>query len=92
MAKTSLDVLAVYKDRHSYYLTCKAENRETARAEIIRLWGDALYRRFRLFLWGSAYAFLNAGIETSGWCWKNPAKAEPSKHPAILDMRIDVSA
>jgi cyclopropane-fatty-acyl-phospholipid synthase len=33
VAKTRLDVLAVYKDRHSYYLTCKtwAENLETAR-------------------------------------------------------------
>jgi cyclopropane-fatty-acyl-phospholipid synthase len=36
---------------------------ETARAEIIRRWGDELYRRFRLYLWGSAYAFLNRGME-----------------------------
>ena len=64
-AKTPLDVLAVYNDRHSYYLTCKAwaENLEAARDEIIRRWGEALYRRFRLYLWGSAFAFLNRGLE-----------------------------
>ncbi|MBS1196807.1 MAG: Cyclopropane-fatty-acyl-phospholipid synthase [Proteobacteria bacterium] len=64
-AKTQMDVLEVYNDRHNYYLTCKAwaENLEAARDEIIRRWGDALYRRFRLYLWGSASAFLNRGME-----------------------------
>jgi cyclopropane-fatty-acyl-phospholipid synthase len=44
-------VLAVYNDRHSYYLTGKvwAENLEAARDEVIRRWGEALYRRFRLY-------------------------------------------
>jgi cyclopropane-fatty-acyl-phospholipid synthase len=65
VAKTQLDVLAVYNDRHNYYLTCKAwaENLEVARDEVIERWGEALYRRFRLYLWGSAYAFLNRGME-----------------------------
>lgn len=64
-AKTPLEVLAVYNDRHNYYLTCKAwaENLEAAREEIVRCWGEALYRRFRLYLWGSTYAFLNRGLE-----------------------------
>jgi cyclopropane-fatty-acyl-phospholipid synthase len=64
-AKTPLDLLAVYNDRHSYYLTCKAwaENLEAARDEIVRRWGEELYRRFRLYLWGSAFAFLNRGME-----------------------------
>jgi len=44
VAKTPLDVLAFYNDRHSYYLTCKAwaENLEAARDKIIRRWGEAL--------------------------------------------------
>jgi cyclopropane-fatty-acyl-phospholipid synthase len=65
VAKTQLDVLAVYNDRHNYYLTCKAwaEKLEVARDDIIGRWGEALYRRFRLYLWGSAYAFLNRGME-----------------------------
>lgn len=65
VAKTQLDVLAVYNDRHSYFLTCQAwaENLEAARDEIIHRWGEALYRRFRLYLWGSAWAFINRGME-----------------------------
>jgi cyclopropane-fatty-acyl-phospholipid synthase len=45
-------MLAVYNDRHSYFLTCKAwaENLDTARDEIISRWGEMLYRRFRLYL------------------------------------------
>ena len=46
-------------------LTCKAwaENLEAARDEIINRWGDMLYRRFRLYLWGSAEAFLSRGMD-----------------------------
>lgn len=65
VAKTRFDVTAVFDDRHNYYLTCKAwaENLEASRDEIVHRWGEALYRRFRLYLWGSAYAFLNRGME-----------------------------
>jgi cyclopropane-fatty-acyl-phospholipid synthase len=65
VAKTKLDVLAVYNDRHNYFLTCKAwaENLEAAREEIIGRWGEGLYRRFRLYLWGSARAFLKRDME-----------------------------
>ena len=65
VAKTPLEVLEVHNDRYSYYLTCKAwaENLEAARNEIIRRWGEKLYRRFRLYLWGSAYAFLSRGMD-----------------------------
>jgi cyclopropane-fatty-acyl-phospholipid synthase len=65
VAKTQMEVLAVHNDRHSYYLTCKtwAENLESARDEIISRWGEVLYRRFRLYLWGSAYAFLSRGMD-----------------------------
>lgn len=64
-AKTPLEVLAIHNDRHSYYLTCKAwaENLDAAKEEIISRWGEMLYRRFRLYLWGSAYAFLSRGME-----------------------------
>jgi cyclopropane-fatty-acyl-phospholipid synthase len=65
VAKSPLEALVVHNDRHSYYLTCKAwaENLEAARDEIISRWGDTLYRRFRLYLWGSAYAFLSRGMD-----------------------------
>ena len=60
VAKSPLEVLTVHNDRHNYYLTCKswAENLEAAKEEIVSRWGEELYRRFRLYLWGSAQAFL----------------------------------
>ena len=65
VAKTDLEVLSVHNDRYSYFLTCKAwaENLDAAREEIIGRWEDQLYRSFRLYLWGSAHAFLSHGLE-----------------------------
>lgn len=65
VAKSPLEVLAVHNDRHNYYLTCKAwaERLEAARDDIIDRWGEELYRRFRLYLWGSTFAFLNRDME-----------------------------
>ncbi len=65
IAKSKLEVLEVHNDRHSYYLTCKtwAENLDAARDEIISRWGEMIYRRFRLYLWGSAQAFRSRGMD-----------------------------
>ncbi len=65
VAKTDIDVLAVYNDRHSYYLTTKAwaENLEASKDEIIKKWGEMLYRRFRLYLWGTTNAFQNRTLD-----------------------------
>ena len=51
---TDFEILAVHNDRHSYELTCRrwAESIERHRDEIVRRWGNALYRRFQLYLWG----------------------------------------
>ena len=64
-AKTQMEVLAVHNDRHNYFLTCTAwaEKLEAARNDIISRWGEALYRRFRLYLWGSAHAFSTRGMD-----------------------------
>lgn len=65
VAKSHFEVLEVQNDRHNYYLTCKAwaENLEVAREEIVSRWGEMLYRRFRLYLWGSAQAFLSRNMD-----------------------------
>lgn len=65
VAKSRVEVLEVYNDRHNYYLTCKAwaENLDAARDEIVSRWGEMLYRRFRLYLWGSAQAFLSREMD-----------------------------
>ncbi|MBK5105964.1 MAG: class I SAM-dependent methyltransferase, partial [Burkholderiales bacterium] len=65
VAKTQMEVLEVHNDRHNYYLTCKtwAENLDASRDEIVSRWGEMLYRRFRLYLWGSAHAFLSRRMD-----------------------------
>jgi cyclopropane-fatty-acyl-phospholipid synthase len=65
VAKSQMEVLAVHNDRHNYMLTCTAwaKKLEAARDEIVDRWGEALYRRFRLYLWGSAHAFLTRGMD-----------------------------
>ncbi len=63
--KSQMEVLSVHNDRHNYMLTCTAWARqlEAARDEIISRWGETLYRCFRLYLWGSAHAFLTRGMD-----------------------------
>ena len=65
VAKTNLELKCVYNDRHSYYLTCRewAKNLDAARDEITTRWGEKLYRIFRLYLWGSSYAFSNRSMD-----------------------------
>lgn len=65
LAKTPMEVLSVHNDRHNYFLTCKAwaENLDRLRDETVHRWGEMLYRRFRLYLWGSAYAFKSGGMD-----------------------------
>jgi cyclopropane-fatty-acyl-phospholipid synthase len=77
VAKSPLEVLTVDNDRHNYFLTCKAwaENLEAAQDEIIRRWGETLYRRFRLYLWGSAQAFLSRGAEAFRVVLERPLEA-----------------
>jgi cyclopropane-fatty-acyl-phospholipid synthase len=74
VAKTKMEVLAVHNDSHNYYLTCKAwaEKLEFSREEIVSRWGERLYRRFRLYLWGSAHAFLSHGMDAYRVVLKRP--------------------
>ena len=76
-AKSPLDVLTVDNDRHNYFLTCRAwaENLDAARDEIIARWGETLYRRFRLYLWGSAQAFLSGGADAFRVVLERPLEA-----------------
>jgi len=65
VSNTNMELESVYNDGYSYYLTCSAwaKNLESARAEIIKRWGEKLYRIFHLYLWGSAHAFFNQNME-----------------------------
>jgi cyclopropane-fatty-acyl-phospholipid synthase len=77
VAKSPLEVLTVDNDRHNYFLTCKAwaENLEAAREDIIARWGETLYRRFRLYLWGSAQAFLSGSADAFRVVLERPLEA-----------------
>jgi cyclopropane-fatty-acyl-phospholipid synthase len=59
VAKTPFELLYIGNDRQNYLLTAKhwAENLDRSRDEIIGRWGERLYRRFRLYLWGCVQSF-----------------------------------
>ncbi|MDH5179904.1 MAG: class I SAM-dependent methyltransferase [Gammaproteobacteria bacterium] len=59
VARTNLEVISIYNDRHSYYLTCRewAKKLESVQDMILQRWDEKLFRIFRLYLWGSAYSF-----------------------------------
>lgn len=59
VAKTPFEVVAVHNDRESYRLTCLhwVKNLERHRAEIAGRWGEHLFRRFQLYLWGCVDVF-----------------------------------
>lgn len=60
VARTPFEVILIENDRWNYYLTCRkwAENLDAVRATVVSRWGEHLYRRFRLYLWGCASSFL----------------------------------
>lgn len=59
VARSPFEVEALYNDRHNYALTTLrwAQNLDRHEAEIVRRWGLAWYRRFRLWLWGCVDVF-----------------------------------
>ena len=59
VAETPFEVEGVWNDRHNYELTTRqwARNLDANREEIERRWGRALYRTFRLYLFGCADGF-----------------------------------
>lgn len=59
VAQTPFELMDVRNDRHNYLLTTRrwAENLDRHRDEIIARWGERLYRRFRLYLWGCVHSF-----------------------------------
>jgi cyclopropane-fatty-acyl-phospholipid synthase len=76
VARSPFDLLSVQDDRHNYYLTCRewAKRLDARREEIVARWGEDLYRRFRIFLWGSASGFDTRLVQAYRWTLQyNPA-------------------
>jgi cyclopropane-fatty-acyl-phospholipid synthase len=59
VAKTPFELIYARNDRRNYLLTTRhwAQNLDRQRDEIVARWGERLYRRFRLYLWGCVHSF-----------------------------------
>ena len=77
VAKSPFELMSVHEDRWNYALTCTmwGERLDAAREEIVGRWGEPLYRRFRLFLWGSAAGFSTGRILAYRWVLRLPDPA-----------------
>nr|WP_205861484.1 class I SAM-dependent methyltransferase [Planosporangium flavigriseum] len=75
VARSPFELVGVDDDRHNYHLTCKAwaQRLDDAREEVVRRWGESMYRRFRLFLWGSAAGFDSGLVQAYRWVLRLPA-------------------
>lgn len=62
--RENFEVLSMKCDARNYELTCRkwVERLEAAQDTIVAQWGETLYRRFRLYLWGCARAFADGGL------------------------------
>jgi cyclopropane-fatty-acyl-phospholipid synthase len=74
VARSPFELISLVDDRHNYYLTCRewAKRLDARRDEIVARWGEPLYRRFRLFLWGSAAGFDTGLVQAYRWVLKMP--------------------
>ena len=78
VAKTPFELIYVRNDRRNYLLTTRhwAENLDRYRDEIVAKWGERLYRRFRLYLWGCVHAFSNDDVNAYRLLLELPANTE----------------
>ncbi len=74
VARSPFELISLEDDRHNYYLTCRewARRLDAARNDITNRWGEPLYRRFRLFLWGSAAGFDTGLVQAYRWVLRLP--------------------
>jgi cyclopropane-fatty-acyl-phospholipid synthase len=65
VSRSPLALLTVLNDTQSYYLTARhwATRLESLEAFIVGNWGEALYRSFRLYLWGVCHNFLTDQLQ-----------------------------
>lgn len=75
MASMPFDLKGVWDDRHSYYLTLVqwAQRFDANREFIVEKFGEADYRSFRIYLWGSAHCFLRNWLQ----CYRLVLQKDP---------------
>ncbi|MFV2013149.1 MULTISPECIES: class I SAM-dependent methyltransferase [unclassified Micromonospora] len=74
VARSPFELCSIADDRHNYYLTCRewARRLDAARDEVVQRWGEPMYRRFRIFLWGSAAGFDTGLVQAYRWVLRLP--------------------
>jgi cyclopropane-fatty-acyl-phospholipid synthase len=75
LSETPFELCFVHNDRVSYRLTAQhwAENLDRNHAAIAQRWSEAVYRRFRLYLWGCAHCFDSDDMTAYHWMLRLPA-------------------
>ena len=75
MASMPFDLKGVWDDRNSYYLTLVqwAQRFDANRDFIVEKFGEADYRSFRIYLWGSAHCFLRNWLQ----CYRLVLQKDP---------------
>ena len=89
VARTPFRLVHLEDDRVSYFHTFVrwAKNLETARERAVRAGGEWNYRRFHLYLWGSAHCFLTDLLQ----CYRLVLERPDGRTPADM-VRNAVSA
>jgi cyclopropane-fatty-acyl-phospholipid synthase len=89
VAASPFELARLEDDRHNYYLTCLrwAQRLDAARDVIVERWGESLYRRFRIFLWGSAASFDVGLVQAYRWVLRMP----PPERSGTLTLAEPVS-
>src|SRR5215475_1965058 len=90
VAASPFELIRLEDDRHNYYLTCLrwAQRLDAARDTVVERWGESIYRRFRLFLWGSAASFDVGLVQAYRWVLRMP----PPERSGKLTLAEPVSA
>ncbi|MDB5047757.1 MAG: SAM-dependent methyltransferase [Fibrobacteres bacterium] len=74
LSKTPFMLRGVWDDRQSYYLTAKhwSLNLEKNREEIVRNGDESLFRKFQVYLWGTADVFRRDIMQAYRWVLELP--------------------
>jgi cyclopropane-fatty-acyl-phospholipid synthase len=74
LARTPFRLRGIWDDRHSYYLTARhwALNLERRQEEVVRAAGEAAFRKFQIYLWGTADCFKRDVMQAYRWVLELP--------------------
>lgn len=83
--RSGMELIWVRSNRRSYMLTMKhwAQNLERNKDEICARWGEELYRRYRIYLWGGAHTLKTGRITAYRMLLELPEE-EKSIRPRIF--------